>query len=88
VPQQTNPNIYNLCKTNLISIKIEEKLSKWREINTGIKEGCGLSPILFIIYMNAIIKEFRQKCHGYIAINRNLQLDAMIFVDDLVLLAA
>jgi hypothetical protein len=38
--------------------------------------------------MNAIIKEFRQKCHGYIAINRNLQLDAMIFADDLVLLAA
>jgi hypothetical protein len=38
--------------------------------------------------MNAIIKEFRQKRHGYVAINRNLQLDAMIFADDLVLLAA
>jgi hypothetical protein len=35
--------------------------------------------------MNAIIKEFRQKCHGYIAINRNLELDAMIFADDLLL---
>jgi hypothetical protein len=38
--------------------------------------------------MNAIIKEFRQICYGYIALNRNLQLDAMIFADDLVLLAA
>jgi hypothetical protein len=38
--------------------------------------------------MNSIVKEFRQKCHGYIAINRNLQLDAMIFAGDLVLLAA
>jgi hypothetical protein len=38
--------------------------------------------------MNAIMKEFRQKRHGYIAINRNLQLDAMIFADDLVFLAA
>jgi hypothetical protein len=38
--------------------------------------------------MNAIIKEFRQKRHGYIAINGNLHLDAMIFADDLVLLAA
>jgi hypothetical protein len=38
--------------------------------------------------MNAITKEFRQKRHGYIAINRNLQLDTMIFADDLVLLAA
>jgi hypothetical protein len=38
--------------------------------------------------MNAIIKKFSQKRHGYIAINRNLQLDAMIFADDLVLSAA
>jgi hypothetical protein len=38
--------------------------------------------------MNAIIKEFRQKRHGYRAINRNLQVDVMIFADDLVLLAA
>jgi hypothetical protein len=38
--------------------------------------------------MNAIIKKFRQKHCGYIAINRNLQLDAMIFVDDLVLSAS
>jgi hypothetical protein len=38
--------------------------------------------------MNAIIKEFRQNRHGYRAINRNLQLDAMIFADDLVLLVA
>jgi hypothetical protein len=38
--------------------------------------------------MNAIIKEFRQIRYGYIALNRNLQLDAMNFADDLVLLAA
>jgi hypothetical protein len=38
--------------------------------------------------MNAITKEFRQKRHGYIAISRNLQLDAIFFADDLVLLAA
>jgi hypothetical protein len=88
VPQQTIKNIYNLYKTNLISLKIEDRLSEWREINTRVRQGCGLSSVLFIIYMNAIIKEFRQKCHGYIAINRNLQLDAMIFADDLVLLAA
>jgi hypothetical protein len=82
VPQQTIQNIYNLYKTNLISVKIEDKLSRWREKNTGVRQECGLSPVLLIIYMIAIIKEFRQKHHGYIAINRNLQLDAMIFADD------
>jgi hypothetical protein len=63
VPQQTIQNTYNLYKTNLISVKTEDKLSEWREINTGVRHGCGLSPVLFIIYMNAIIKEFKQKHH-------------------------
>jgi hypothetical protein len=30
VPQQTIQNVYNLYKTNLISVKIEDKLSDWR----------------------------------------------------------
>jgi hypothetical protein len=46
VQQQTIQNIYNLYKTNLISVKIEDKLSEWREINTGVRQGCGLSPVL------------------------------------------
>jgi hypothetical protein len=64
VPQQTIQNIYNLYKTNLISVKIEDTLSEWREINTGVRQGCGLLPVLFIICMNAVIKEFRQNHHG------------------------
>jgi len=35
--------------------------------------------------MNTIIKEWRQKPHGFITINRHLELDTMLFADDLVL---
>jgi hypothetical protein len=38
--------------------------------------------------MNAIVKEWRQKPHGYIPIDRNLQSDVILFADDLALLAS
>jgi len=38
--------------------------------------------------MNAMIKEFKLAQHGYININRYLQLDTLIFADDLVLIAS
>jgi hypothetical protein len=50
----------------LISVKIEDRKSERKIIDTGVIQGCGLSPILFIIYMNAVIKEWKQKPHGYI----------------------
>jgi hypothetical protein len=74
IPQHIIQNIYILYKTNLISVKIEDRKSEWKVIDSGVRQGCRLSPILFIIhvYMNAIIKEWRQKPHGYIPIGRNL----------------
>ncbi|KAJ4447235.1 hypothetical protein ANN_09239 [Periplaneta americana] len=35
-----------------------------------------------------IIQDWRQTRHGFIPINRNLQLDALLFADDLVLIAS
>jgi hypothetical protein len=57
VQRQTIQNIYNLYNTNSISVKIEDKLSDWREIKTGVRQGCGLSPVLFIIYFDITKQE-------------------------------
>jgi hypothetical protein len=38
--------------------------------------------------MNAITKEWRQKPHGKVPIGRNLQLDVILFGNDLALLAS
>jgi hypothetical protein len=47
-------------------------------------------PLAHLIYYlhKCLHKGIKTKSHGYIAINRNLQLDAVIFADDFVLLAA
>ena len=36
--------------------------------------------------MNKIIKDWRETCHGFIQVNKNLQLDALMFADDLILI--
>ncbi|KAJ4431469.1 hypothetical protein ANN_20067 [Periplaneta americana] len=72
----------------VITIRSNNKLSQWRPIYSGVRQGCGLSPLLFIIYINRIIQDWRQTRHGFIPINRNLQLDALLFADDLVLMAS
>lgn len=87
IPAQIIQNVFNIYKETLISVKIGDKSSNQNMINSGVRQGCGLSPLLFNIYMDNIIREFRLTRHGFIPINRNLHLDTVIFADDLVLLA-
>jgi uncharacterized membrane protein YobD (UPF0266 family) len=66
---------------------MESELSDWKHITGGVRKRCSLSLLLFIIYMNTIIKEWRQTTHGNIQINRNFNMDTMLFADDQVLIA-
>jgi Reverse transcriptase (RNA-dependent DNA polymerase). len=52
----------------MISIKIGDKLTEWKKIFTGVRQCCSLSPLLFNMYMNEIIKEFRYTKHSLICI--------------------
>jgi hypothetical protein len=81
IPQQIIQNMYNLYKTSWIVV--EDKKSEWKAINSGVRQGCGLLPILFIIYMNVILKEWRQKPHGYIPIDRKMieRMNSFIYLD-------
>jgi hypothetical protein len=55
---------------NKISIKTDSNPSKWESINNRVRQGCGLSPLLFIIYMVAIVRRWRGGNRGEISINR------------------
>ena len=41
-----------------VRIKFYYVISEPIHIDKGVKEGCGLSPVLFNIYINKIIQEF------------------------------
>jgi hypothetical protein len=88
VPDQIIHAIYNIYSNNNITIKTDSHPSKWESINKGVRQGCGLSPPLFIIYMDAIIKRWRGGNYGGISINRSMSLDNLLFADDQVLIAS
>ena len=79
--------IYNLYKENVISINIGSDCSEWKPINCGLRQGCPLSPLLFNIYINALIRHWRLTIHGNIQLSTNSTLDTLLYADDQVLLA-
>jgi hypothetical protein len=35
---------------NLIVVRTQLEISEWKEINTDVRQGCSLSPLLLYIY--------------------------------------
>jgi len=62
-----------------IRIKFNDGISEPIHINKGVRRGCGLSPVLFNIYINKIIQEFKTVVKKGIQLN-NRKLANMILM--------
>jgi hypothetical protein len=49
IPNQLITAIYEIYKCNLIAVRLQAETSEWKIINCGVRQGCSLSPLLFII---------------------------------------
>ncbi|KAJ4447189.1 hypothetical protein ANN_09190 [Periplaneta americana] len=87
VPNTIIRTIYELYNHNTIKITIGSEHTEWRPINCGVRQGCPLSPLLFNIYINSIIRHWRLTIHGNIPLYRNCTLDTLLYADDQVLFA-
>ena len=48
-----------IYRNTKIRIKFDDGISEPIHINKGVRQGCGLSPVLFNIYINKIIQKFK-----------------------------
>ena len=66
-------------------IKNNGSFSKPIKSNTGVKQGCNLSPLLFNIFVNDIHDIFSESCNP-LKMN-STQISSLSFADDLVILS-
>ena len=80
---RTVQSLYMKCE---VRVKVGEKQSEWFNVDQGVRQGCTLSPWLFTVFLDAIVKEARE---GFVEGVRmgNEIVDVLLFADDMVLVA-
>ena len=67
-------------------MKVGEEMTDWFEVQRGVRQGCPMSPWLFNIYLDRVLKEALPLFRGGAGLN-NCQIQVTMFADDTVLLA-
>lgn len=76
----------NLYSGAASQVRIHGELTEPFAVNTGVRQGCILSPALFVLSLNWIMSKLRQDFPG-IQVNNELTLSNLSYADDIVLLA-
>lgn len=74
--------IKSLYANSKAVVRVDGDLSDWFEVRNGLRQGCTISPLLFIIYMDKLIKSANLR--GNVALGSNI-ISALAYADDLVL---
>ena len=76
-------SIYNTVES---CVRVKEDLTEWFPVNTGVRQGCILSPFLYALFINGLVKEINALNLG-INITEQSKLSALLYADDIVLIA-
>ena len=75
-------NIYEVVESSVI---LGKELTEWFEVELGVRQGCTLSPLLFLIFVEGLSEKLRQSNIGIRA--RNIKINHLLFADDLAICA-
>ena len=67
------------------TVDINHSLTEWFDINSGVKQGCILSPTLFAMYIDDLVDQLRAKNSGIAC--GECEVSSLLYADDIVLLA-
>ena len=69
-----------------VRIKLNDGISELIHINKEVRQGCGLSPVLFNIYTNKFIQEFKRVIKKGIQLNNRKLVNTILYADDQILI--
>ena len=59
VPSKIVTIIKNIYEDTQCAIMIEGHITEWFQVNVGVRQGCNMSPILFNVMLDYVMKEVR-----------------------------
>ena len=67
-------------------------VSEWFPVNVGLREGCGMSPWLFYVYMDGVVRQANVRVIGkgleFLSANGGMfEINQLFFADDATLVA-
>src|SRR3569623_1123232 len=74
--------IYHLVESAVI---LGEELTEWFDVGLGVRQGCTLSPLLFLIFVEGLSQELRKSVSGIQ--EGEITLNLLLFADDLAICA-
>ena len=67
-------------------VKIGEKMSRWFQITRGVRQGCVMSPWLFNVFMDKIVREAQERFTEGVLLETTI-VKLVLFADDVMMLA-
>ena len=76
--------IQSFYRASKACVRVNGKLSRWFPIYQGVRQGCVMSPWLFNIYIDGIIREAMDDFVGGVQLS-NTKVQVLLFADDIVM---
>jgi len=87
IPNYLLNTIKCIYRNTNIRIKFNYGISEPIHIYSGVRQECGVSPVLFNIYINKIIQEFKTAINKRIQLNNRKLVNTILCADDQNLMA-
>ena len=77
--------IREMYRTVQSSVLVDGEQTEMFELNTGVRQGCVMSPVLFSFFINGLAKEINKRTKGICVGDRKVRL--LMYADDIVLMS-
>ena len=77
--------VRSLYTHSRVAVKVGGKAEDWFEEKIGLRQGCPLSPLLFLIYINGIVNKFKETGEGVTV--QQSRVSCLLFADDIAVFA-
>ena len=76
----------DLYSKTVSAVRVDGEVTKWFRITVGVRQGCNLSPYLFNIMLEAMIRKARETLEVGVRMNGQI-VNNLRFADDIDLIA-